>query len=658
MTDTKNEQAVDKKDQDAVGGNEQTEKEAAKPKGMIRPAGIATLAILVGGVGAGTYFFADSLAHYGITTALAKSIGAEANIEEVKVDWHPLGLKINSLQQTDPASPQTNLFQFESASLKMNLGELLLGKYIISDISVTGLKFGSARNTPGSVFKALEDTETGVQKQETSATADESSGLDIPSVDELLAKADLLTEKKARALEKVWAEEKVAVQQAIDALPDKSRLKKYAQDWRAIKNIKIKSVDDLNLLKQKLKQLKSDVKADKSSLKVAKAQVKASRKELDVAYKELKAAPKQDWQNIKQQLPIDDPNAIAISRVLFGEEIAGYLETAQKYYLKAKPYIDAHKEVKDNSKISAGVEQGAYGENIEFALEKPYPDWLVENLEMSAQVSAQDTYKVGAQNITAQTYILGKPATYQIASVGTKQQEPAFELGGKYSIAQTGMFSTDGEWQLNGHKLSPKSLSKSKNLTVKLEEGAVNGIGSYSYTDELNSKSKLNFVETKFDGSSDSEIADLTLNTLKGVKTFDLDVSVTGKLDSPDTSIRSNLDNRLNKAFKQAVKQRWTQVEDDTKQALASKLQNSLDLNNAELAKLQDMDLNIDNIEVQLKNYGQGKLDKIVKDKQKKYEEEVKAKAKAELKKQENKLKDKLQDKLKDKLKDFKCCEE
>ena len=203
--------------------------------------------------------------------------------------------------------------------------------------------------------------------------------------------------------------------------------------------------------------------------------------------------------------------------------------------------------------------------------------------------------------------------------------------------------------------------------------------GQYKFDGQVDSRSTFQFNQAQFIGESHSEIADLTLDTLKGVEDFDLNVTLSGEALSPDTSIRSNLDKRLNKAFKQAVKRRWAEVEKDTKQALAAKLKSSLDLNEGDLKKLKELDLSLDNVEQKLKDYGQSEFAKLVKNKKDEYEKELADKAKAELAKkeaqakaelkkkeeelkekakaEEEKLKDKLEDKLKDKLKDFKCCE-
>jgi len=144
-------------------------------------------------------------------------------------------------------------------------------------------------------------------------------------------------------------------------------------------------------------------------------------------------------------------------------------------------------------------------------------------------------------------------------------------------------------------------------------------------------------------------LSDLVLNTLKNIDNFDLNIGVDGDILSPSTSVRSNMDSRLNTAFKDAFKQRWQAVEGEAKDKLSLKLQSALDLNNKDMKKFNEMDLDLNNIESSMSEYGQEALDNLVDSKKKQYEDELKNKAKKEV--------DKQKDKLKDKLKDFKCCE-
>ena len=93
--------------------SEDSAKNSDKPKGMLRTSGLATLLVLTGGTAAGGYFFADSLVKLAVEKSLSNAVGAETNLASAEVSWHPFGVTLNGLQQTDPQNPEFNLLQIE-----------------------------------------------------------------------------------------------------------------------------------------------------------------------------------------------------------------------------------------------------------------------------------------------------------------------------------------------------------------------------------------------------------------------------------------------------------------------------------------------------------------------------------------------------------------
>jgi len=625
--------------------SEDSAKNNDKPKGMLRTSGLATLLVLTGGTAAGGYFFADSLVKLAVEKGLSNAVGAETNLASAEVSWHPFGVTLNGLQQTDPQNPEFNLLQIEQAVAKVNLGELLLDRLVIDDLTVSKLQLNVKREQAGEVYSVDErqSDEADEGKGQEGGLAD---GFAIPSADDLLAKADLQTEKKAKNLEQVWQRESAEMDKALRAIPNEAELKKYEDKWKQLKGTKIKSLDDIEKLRAEIKSLKAEVRSDKAAIKKAREQFRSSKENVGVAYKELEAAPAQDWQSIKETLPIDDPNAAAISKMLFGDEIGGYLEQAQSLYLKVKPYIDANKQVKADQKIDTQI--SFRGEDIQFPLEEVYPEAILLSGGASVLANNGKTYQLSFTELTHQSYVRNASGTYVLVQENSGAAQ-ALTVDGQYFIDQASAFTTEGQWGLKGEKLASKSLSDSGDLQVELTEAIINGNGQYQFDKLLESSHQLKFEQTEFTGESTTELSDLVLNTLKNIDNFDLNIGVDGDILSPSTSVRSNMDSRLNTAFKDAFKQRWQAVEGEAKDKLSLKLQSALDLNNKDMKKFNEMDLDLNNIESSMSEYGQEALDNLVDSKKKQYEDELKNKAKKEV--------DKQKDKLKDKLKDFKCCE-
>lgn len=640
---------TDKKKQDTQSKNEQAEQQEKenKPKGLIRIPGIAALAITVGTIGAGGYFFADTLAKTAIQKGLELSIGAQTDIEEVNVSFSPFGLTIQNLQQTDPSAPNQNLFAFETFSAQANLWEFMLGKYVVETADISKLQLGSARVNAGEVFASVETPEQNTQEkaQDGAATTEPSEGFDIPSADDLLAKLDLQTEKKGKELSNVWKQEKQKLDKAFADLPDKKALASLKQDWKRLKSMDIKSLDDLKAIKKELKQVKAKIDANKDALKHAQKQYKESKNNIDVAYDALEQAAKDDWQKVESQIPLDDPNAVAISKMLFGNEVAEYVATAQEYWQKAQPYIEQHKGNKQAEQEQK--EQANKGRNIEFPLENVYPDWIVNQLNISV-LANNEIYQISAQEVNVQSYVRGKPTEYQV------KWGEQFNLTGDYFVAEDLAFSTSGDWQIKQYKVKDKSLSDSNDLSLRMASADVNGDGKYQYQDALTSNTKLKFTDTQFVGDASTKLAKLTLDTLTQVQTFNVNLGVKGQLSSPDVSVRSNLDTQLNKAFKNAFNSQWKDVKQDAKAKVENQLKSQLNVENGDLDKWRG---ELSKLEKDFKDLGNENVDVLAKKKADAYKKKLEKEAKDKLDKEKKKAEDKLKDKLKKKLKDFKCCE-
>ena len=557
MTEQNKDTATKPSEQNSEDTNNEEQK---KPKGLLRTPGLAALLVTVGGLGAGGYFFADSIAKFAIKQSLEVSIGAQTDIESVTVSWVPFGVTVNKLAQTDPASPANNLFSFNSFAAQIHPWEFLLGKYVIDNAQISDLQFGAKRQGVGEVFSAKVNIDNSPSVSNKSEGAGISSdGLAIPSADELLAKLDLQTQVKAKAFEQVWKQEKQQIEQVFANLPDDKTLKSLKGDWKRLKSSDIKSLDDIKKLKKELKQVKQKIDKNKDAIKLAKGQYKTSKSKINIAYKELEQATKDDWKKVEAQIPLNDPNAVAISKMLFGDEIAGYVQTGQEYWQKAQPYIAEHKANKEAEALKK--QEADTGSNITFVLEKNWPDWIVNNLEVSI-TSQQQSYQLLAKEVNIQSYVRNLPSTYQVKLADN------FELNGQYFVDKQSQFSTEGDWLVTKMPVPEKSLSNSSDLSLNMQQAVLNGNGRYNYQQSLQAIGNLTFEQTQFVGNASTKLAKLTLDTLSGVKQFDLNLEVKGQPTSPDIDISSNLDSQLNKAFKNAFNNQWSQVKQEAKTKL------------------------------------------------------------------------------------------
>lgn len=655
-----------------------------KPKGLLRPIGLGLFLVFFVALPASAYFFASSLFKFGIETSMESVFGAQTDIQEVNVTWQPFGIEVLGIAQTDPNNAMSNLVQVDYISAKMDVFELLLGNVIIDELAATGVQANHARNNAGEIFVSTTKADVAEDATETSpekADETENDALALPDAKQALADADLITEQKATALSQVIDTENKKLDEALRALPNDKSLNRYQKDWNSLTSTSIKSLDDIKSLQAKLDELSKRIQQDKTALAAAKKQYKDSKAAIDLAIKELKSAPSKDWQSIKAKYPIDNPNAVSISKVLFGDKAGDYIQQAQDIYQQVKPYIDAYKEVKAEQKIEA--EPMLTSKKVSFELDEPLPKILIRSLTLSFS-HQNDNYVLSGNEFTHQHYVRNQASEFQVMLDGDNTMQ--FILNGEFYIDAESHFTSKGAWQSDQPQIGQSNIASDGEINVDLEAAHIIGNGSFNYDKELTSTNKLEFRDVKFGGQGGTELADITLEALKNVTQFDANFAVSGTIDNPNLTLNSNLDKYLSAGFEKALKKRWQAFEKEVKADLAARLKQNLNLKDGDLEKLENWQAELKNIEDKLKKYGQDEIDNVVAKAKNKYEKELKQKAEAKIaaekKKLEDKLKkeqeklelekkkakekaaaekkkaeEKLKDKLKDKIKDFKCCE-
>ncbi|MDC2891487.1 hypothetical protein [Psychrosphaera algicola] len=247
-------------------------------------------------------------------------------------------------------------------------------------------------------------------------------------------------------------------------------------------------------------------------------------------------------------MPIDDPNTLAISQLLFGDKITSYLEQGMGFYTTAKPYLDNYLK---NKKAEEAEPEVIVGENIVFPLNDPLPTWLIVDAEISLTLSGK-SWLVTASEITSESYVRNIPGEYVMSHVA--KQGGSINIEGTFFAAQDAKFTTDGKWNMSELAVNNYSIAGDSDLSLELEHGKLLGSGTFEYENELNSEHLLAFSETIFSGNGTGDFAEILLDSLSSVDQFNINMNVSGKLKSPDLAVDSDLDNKVNSAFRAAVK--------------------------------------------------------------------------------------------------------
>ena len=123
----------------------------AKAK-YVRKVGVALAVLVIAGFLVAAHFLQNSTIKRYATSTLT-------NVNKAEVDMNDLGISVlggnahvTGLQFTDAQKPQQNSLAIGKIQANTNIRDLLLGKLVMEDVTVSDVRFGLARQTPGTVL--------------------------------------------------------------------------------------------------------------------------------------------------------------------------------------------------------------------------------------------------------------------------------------------------------------------------------------------------------------------------------------------------------------------------------------------------------------------------------------------------------------------------
>ncbi len=530
---------------------------------VIRWPGFIAFVVIVGLIGGGTYLFANSLLKSLIESQGTNLAGAKVDVGRVELSLSPAGVIIHQLDITDAEQPMQNLVSIDSISAQFNLLKAFMGQLIIHDASVNGMRFSTPRQISGAIVKKpkpkkVKAEPSFVEKQLTSL------GKELPDAKGLLEREPLLMDERQKILNASYDAKQQAWEKLEPQLPNEKKIKEYEQRIKAITEGKIASLEDFKQAEDALKQLKNDIRQDKETLEQAKTQLKDSSKELSQQLRDLKDAPKEDRDRILSTYTFDQGGLVNMSGLLFGETIRDNLETALHWYERIAPYLASEDKVKEVKK------ERTKGRFVRFQEEKPYPDFLIENMAASAVLEA-GAISAQARDITHQQAVQNRPTTLHVHSevlrdVKRFDAKAVFDYRGKkgHSTADFLVDEVDiSDFRVSGGNDFPLTLQTAKSDMqgqLRLEDSKLSG------------QLHADFAKASFLTKEGKGLLALLSQAFADIHQFDLDVALGGSLRNPDISIRSDIDKQLKDSLETQVKAQVDEFRQEIEQQLAARL--------------------------------------------------------------------------------------
>ena len=510
-------------------------------RSIIRWPGLAVFAGFVLLLVAISWLFLDAIIKVTLEHTLGRLNGAEVNIERVEHSWVPLSLTLAGIQVTDPNAPKNNRVQVGEASADISPTEIVLGRTLIEQLTMTGVRVNQPRESEGDVY-VMPDQE---DVQNWASQSWDKLTTSLPSVDDIVSQVDLRTETVIDEAKAAYEQQEQEVKAAREALPSKDKIKEYEEKIKQITEGKVEGLADIAARKEALDELKDSIRADKEAVSNFRDEVKQAKEVVQQQIADLKNAPGNDIDRIKSFFSLDGSGLENVTGLLLGEKAREW----SKYVLLAYEQLGPMLARSDNSATVEPVR--GEGQRISFADDNAPPEFLIKKARTEFMVGGT-VIDVDWQNITHQHNLLGQPTTYQ-ARADNSDLWNAFNLNGELSLTDLGIDAKQ-QWQLKGAKLNNLKLSNSSELSANILSSMMDSDGTVLVREnKLDGKAMVRMLNLDLEAEGSSKLTSAVAGALKQLQRLDITTNIGGDIQRPSLSFESDLDDQLGDALAQSA---------------------------------------------------------------------------------------------------------
>jgi uncharacterized protein (TIGR03545 family) len=536
--------------------------------------------------------WADLLVKRFIEKTGTRIVGARVELADVDVRLFPLGIRLDTLQVTNPDSPMSNAVEARQIDFSLDGLNLLKRKIIIDTMAMEGVRLNTPRKTSGAVVTQTREKNPPAGSSEPPPAASGLPSFQLPDLNDILAREKLESLEQIKHLQAEIDTLKTGWQNRLADAPDQKTFEQYqARAKKLQKNAK--GISGVLTIANDLKKLQKDVSTDIKRLDDLQKDFNRDTGTLKKKLDQLKAAPQQDIDRIMSTYNLSADGLGNVSQLLFGDKIGGTIKKAIFWYGKLKPFLE--KAGPGDTKGAVVKPDRGQGVNVRFKEIDPLPDLLARQVRVSLIIAAGDmTGEI--RQLTSDQKKLGIPLEFNFS--GDK-------LKGVQSITITGTLdhilpdkATDRVTAtVERYRVKDLTLSDSADLPVVLKNGSAN----------------LNLVASLHENVLDADLA-LTMDTvslavvkkadgnqlqralqaaLADVSTFSINAKVAGPLDNYRVKMTSDLDRVLKNAVGKQVKGLTHEFQGKLRAGILDKVKGPMADTTASMSGLEDINREI-----------------------------------------------------------------
>ena len=520
------------------------------------------------------YLLANSIIKTVLTSELEQVTGAEVNIDSVSLRLMPVSVNLSGVQLTDPAKPEFNSISFSNAYARVDPWPALKGYYVVEELEVSELAYGSKRDKPGEVYRVPPANDNALDLASLLQ-------VEIPTANAILARANLQTLQQGAALKQLAEQQKQKFTELRQQLPTAEQLAEFQANVKALTESRISDASELAAKTQQFNALQQQLRAERDKLRDLQQSLLQSRDSLSSAVTALRSAADQDWQQLQQLANIQQGGLAPIFQILLGDIWAREIQKLEALYQLAKPYLQQDGEPAPAKPLDPN---------------QPYPDFWVKQARVHLLLAGTES-TIQMQDITTQHQLINNVATRFSLDVAGLPKLNTFKLNGDFAILE--QMITNLSWQLDGMALENLTLGREQ-TALTLLAGLFSANGSLQLTDDqLKQQAKVLLKNANFDKTGNRYL-DQLVGLLNQQGQIPLDVLAEGLISNPQVTIRSSLDRMLGDALLGEARQKIAQLQTQLRSELDSRLQQQLAGQQEWLSLLQQQETDTKAIEAKL----------------------------------------------------------
>ncbi len=481
---------------------------------------------------------------------------AVVELDGVSISFLNSSLEWDSMQITDAENPTRNRVESGYCILNFRTIPLLKKNVIIDDITVADIRFGTQRETDGSLKKTKTDKDSAGSRTGSKIAGkikDEISLFNLDQLSEnvnvgsLLDLVEMQTPEKLDSLKTVYTQYKQELQEQIDALPTEAELDEIMRSVKRINLSKINSAKDLKELKKTIEPVLDEIKTIKKDIKTLKSSIENKLADSGSHANLLQTWVQEDYRKASGAVTNLDLSAENIGRMVFGNEIIGKIQrissitkTIRKYYARFSP---------DNPKKKSP--KRGMGQYIHFRSEQPDPRLWIKTISLSGEFLENTQMQGKITNIVSDQDLINASTDMILSGVDKN----------KTSIKLTGLvdYRSDQSKELinidmAGINLKGLTFPSVPLLPYPVSSGIGNLTASVDFLEE-DISSKIHFTSSGVNFDIDNPIGEtrgktfreICLGIAQSMDELNLDALVNKRGGTYSSDISSNLDNVISK---------------------------------------------------------------------------------------------------------------